>query len=179
LAKPVEIKVKESKQLTKVFNKVGAKTLLPKIRKEWNKDSLYIAGQVTKNQLSGRRGQKGLNRRSGAAAESILGRARIENKDVVAKVYLDKGNRAREYLPIHDASWTKSRTIRHPGGTPYKIIGDGKAVFVKKGTKDITGITAPHNITIPQRTDIVGEAKKLGKKVYVESVKKVVSGLLK
>jgi phage gpG-like protein len=43
-------------------------------------------------------------------------------------------------------------TWNHPGGTPYKIVGNGKAVFVKKGDPKATGITKPHKITMPQRS---------------------------
>lgn len=42
--------------------------------------------------------------------------------------------------------------IKHPGGTPYKILENGKAQFVNK--KDGSGlpITKAHSIKIPQRS---------------------------
>jgi phage gpG-like protein len=43
-------------------------------------------------------------------------------------------------------------TWNHPGGTPYKIVSGGKAVFVKKGDPTATGITKAHKITMPQRS---------------------------
>ncbi len=42
-------------------------------------------------------------------------------------------------------------TIKHPGGTPYKMV-DGKPVFLKKGTPGATGVTKPHTIKIPARS---------------------------
>lgn len=45
-------------------------------------------------------------------------------------------------------------TINHPGGSPYVIGADGKARFVKKGSKaaaKAAGITKPHTITIKPR----------------------------
>ncbi len=41
--------------------------------------------------------------------------------------------------------------IDHPGGTPYVIGKGGKAVFVKKGTQNVAGVTKPHKINIPAR----------------------------
>lgn len=43
-------------------------------------------------------------------------------------------------------------SFTHPGGTPYKVVGNGKAVFLKKGDSSATGVTKPHNIKIPQRS---------------------------
>ncbi len=45
-------------------------------------------------------------------------------------------------------------TINHPGGTPYKIIGEGKAIFLKKGDPSAIGVTKPHVINIPERSFI-------------------------
>ena len=42
--------------------------------------------------------------------------------------------------------------IDHPGGTPYIILEDGSAKFVKKGTPNVAGITGPHKIIIPERS---------------------------
>lgn len=53
-----------------------------------------------------------------------------------------------EYAAIHEFGGT----IAHPGGTAYKIVGPGKAVFVKN-SEATAGMkrTKPHNITIPPR----------------------------
>jgi hypothetical protein len=50
--------------------------------------------------------------------------------------------------------------IDHPGGTPYKVVGDGRAVFVEKGSEGIDGYTDPHKIKIPQRSFLRSAAKK-------------------
>lgn len=49
---------------------------------------------------------------------------------------------------IHEygGTWT------HPGGTPYKIGKNGKAVFIKKGEEGAVGVTKPHSFTIPRRS---------------------------
>lgn len=43
-------------------------------------------------------------------------------------------------------------TFTHPGGTAYKIVGPGKAVFVKnsEATSDMKR-TKPHTVTLPPR----------------------------
>lgn len=59
--------------------------------------------------------------------------------------------------------------IDHPGGTPYIIGKGGKAVFVKKGTQNVAGVTKPHKITVTARPFIrqtfdkrFEELKKIG-----------------
>lgn len=42
-------------------------------------------------------------------------------------------------------------TINHPGGTPYKIGPDGKAIFVSKAVGANLPVTKPHTIVIPPR----------------------------
>lgn len=53
------------------------------------------------------------------------------------------------YAAIHEYGGT----INHPGGQPYKIIGNGKAVFVKKTDPEAKDLkkTKPHTITMPAR----------------------------
>lgn len=41
--------------------------------------------------------------------------------------------------------------INHPGGTPYKIGPDGRAVFVSKSAGAGLPVTKPHTIVIPPR----------------------------
>ena len=60
----------------------------------------------------------------------------------------------------HDGEMTNARlgaihefgvTFTHPGGTPYMVVG-GRAVFLPKGDSRATGVTGPHEITIPERS---------------------------
>ncbi len=54
----------------------------------------------------------------------------------------------------HAAIQELGGTINHPGGTPYFIGSDGKAVFVsKQGAGAFHGlpVTKPHTITLPER----------------------------
>lgn len=43
-------------------------------------------------------------------------------------------------------------SFMHPGGTKYKVLDDGLAAFLNSGATDFTGITKPHQITIPPRS---------------------------
>ena len=46
-------------------------------------------------------------------------------------------------------------TINHPGGTRYVIGGDGRARFVSNDFNGpVSGVTEPHEITIPERSFI-------------------------
>lgn len=95
----------------------------------------------------------------------ILNKTGELSLSVVSKV---KGNTVEigsplEYARIHN----QGGTINHPGGTKYKVIGKGKAAFLKKEATDFDGITKPHKIKIParpfllfQKEDIV-EAKDI------------------
>lgn len=42
--------------------------------------------------------------------------------------------------------------IEHPGGTPYKILANGKSQFVKKSEGEGLPVTGPHTIKIPKRS---------------------------
>jgi hypothetical protein len=54
--------------------------------------------------------------------------------------------------------------IDHPGGTPYKVV-KGRAVFLKKGAPDATGVTGPHKIRIPERSFIRRTLREQGPKL--------------
>jgi phage gpG-like protein len=64
------------------------------------------------------------------------------------------------------------KTIKHPGGTPYEIVGDGKAVFVEKG-EEHDGVTDPHMIEIPQRSFLrstASENREMWLSTFIEAV---------
>ncbi len=48
-------------------------------------------------------------------------------------------------------------TIHHPGGTPYIVLGDGRAQFLRKDGEYPAGVqfTKPHDITIPEHPYLV------------------------
>lgn len=50
--------------------------------------------------------------------------------------------------------------INHPGGTPYKILGNGRALFVSKKDGEGLPVTGPHEIKIPQRSFLEIPLKK-------------------
>lgn len=61
------------------------------------------------------------------------------------------------------------KIINHPGGTPYKIVGKGKSVFVKKGSADAIGVTGPHQISIPERSFIRMPLEKKAKDIQKDA----------
>lgn len=71
--------------------------------------------------------------------------------------------------------------INHPGGTPYKILGNGRAIFLKKGDPTATGITQPHKITIPERSfmrSTIKEKKAELVRLQVRLWKKIINGVM-
>lgn len=64
--------------------------------------------------------------------------------------------------------------IKHPGGTPYKILANGKAQFVKKSEGEGLPVTQPHKIHIPRRSFLLdplqeklpNEIKQLRKYIF-------------
>ena len=69
-------------------------------------------------------------------------------------------------------------TISHPGGTAYKIVGPGRAVFVKN-SEATPGMkrTKPHTITIPARPFMRPGLQKASKKMVAQFVKSMNAGL--
>lgn len=71
--------------------------------------------------------------------------------------------------------------IKHPGGTPYKILENGKSIFVKKSEGEGLPVTKPHSITIPRRSfleeplkeklwaEIKKEQKVIWKQLFVKN----------
>lgn len=56
--------------------------------------------------------------------------------------------------------------IKHPGGTPYKILTNGKAQFVKKSEGADLPVTQPHEIHIPRRSFLLDPlTEKLPKEI--------------
>jgi hypothetical protein len=69
--------------------------------------------------------------------------------------------------------------IDHPGGTPYIIVGNGQARFVKHGTPGIVGVTQPHKIVIPERSyfrTTLQEERKRILAMQIKLLKKIAKG---
>ncbi len=49
--------------------------------------------------------------------------------------------------------------IEHPGGTPYKILANGQARFVKKSEGEGLPVTEAHDIHIPRRSFLLDPLK--------------------
>lgn len=69
--------------------------------------------------------------------------------------------------------------IQHPGGTPYKIGADGKAIFVSKENGDGLPVTKPHTIVIPPRPFMrptIAREKNNWKKTMADGARAVLNG---
>lgn len=63
--------------------------------------------------------------------------------------------------------------INHPGGTPYKILANGQAQFVKKSEGTDLPVTSAHNITIPARSFLRGPLEEKLSEQFVNAKKEV------
>jgi len=86
---------------------------------------------------------------SGLLASSINGKVQGDSKITIGSPL--------PYARIHD----QGGTFTHPGGTKFKIVGPGKAKFVKNSATKFNGITKPHQITIPKRPFLMFQRKDL------------------
>jgi len=165
LAKPVELTIRGRKALQRIFKR-GSTSFLKDIHRAWTLDSNTLLGDIIKTQLSGRRGNVFLNRRTGNAARALLNRTQIVGGDVISKFFLDANNPAKRYLPIHDSSWPKSRTI----------VPKAKK-YLKFQTRDKKWHTVK-SVTIPERTNIVETIKKKRKVLHRASLQAVLNKIL-
>lgn len=80
--------------------------------------------------------------------------ARLKDLDgQVGKAGWFPGSVYENGLPVAQAAYQNEygANIAHPGGTPYKIGADGKAIFVSKAEGAGLPVTKPHTIHIPPR----------------------------
>lgn len=117
------------------------------------------------NMLSGRKQPNyGLNVRTGQLRRSWRMYTQQMTNDVVVGLAT-----SAIYARIHQYGGT----VQNPGGQPYFIGKDGKAVFV---SKDILGpnthfkLTKPHPIKIPKRLYIYEEFKTVGLQMIAEGM---------
>lgn len=61
--------------------------------------------------------------------------------------------------------------INHPGGTPYKILANGKAQFVKKSEGKDLPVTSAHKITISARSFLRGPLEEKLSEEVIKSKK--------
>lgn len=61
--------------------------------------------------------------------------------------------------------------INHRGGTPYKILANGKAQFVKKSEGKDLPVTSAHKITIPARSFLRGPLEEKLSEEVIKSKK--------
>ena len=118
-------------------------TIRAALRKKITALTIKLDLHVVDDKLTG----QVLNRISGALARSINWLVTEEGEAVIGKV---RSSGDVKYAAIHEFGGV----IHHPGGTAYVVIG-GRSVFVsnaKAAVMQVTGRTAPHDITIPKRS---------------------------
>jgi len=116
--------------------------------------------KILKEQMTSR---PGLKRPTGNLARSWRIIKKHLGKDYSVKLATDT-----KYAAIHQYGGT----IRHPGGTPYVIIKNKGAVFMKKDGNypPNTRYTRAHNITIPKRLHIFEEFQKSGNDIIIRAI---------
>ena len=94
---------------------------------------------------------------------------RIKTPGTVDVGIIDAGKHKSGDMTVAEIATTHEygAEIDHPGGTPYKISKEGKAIFVKKGTPGIAGVTKPHKIKIPERSFMRSTLHKESKKISI------------
>ena len=85
-----------------------------------------------------------------------------------------------KYARIHE----KGGVIDHPGGTPYMpyhCAYEGKFIPLNKSWIGAPGVklTKPHKITIPKRTDVLGEYGRTGYNIIKSQVETALQNILK
>jgi len=132
------------------------------VRDLWAETDSGTVGNIIKDQLSGRKGNFGLFRRSGNAARALNVKVRRLKNDVVSTLFLLNRGGVKKYLPIHDKSWKGSRVIKAKN-KPYLVfkMETSARIFSKSGKKlkkAVAGFTwiRTKQVTIPERTDILG-----------------------
>lgn len=83
----------------------------------------------------------------------LLSEALGDLDGVVGKAGWFQGNNYEDGTPVAYVAAIQEfgAVINHPGGTPYKIDPDGKAMFVSKANGSGLPVTKPHTIVIPPR----------------------------
>ena len=165
----VELKLNDEK-LMRVWKKCRDK-FLSMVRDAWSKEGHSLIGEVVREQLSGRRGGMGLDRRSGNAARAMNVVTKKTSNDVIQKFFVAAANPAKHYLFVHDK-------VRE------KLSGDISQGKIKAKNKPWLVFQVggqwrrAKEVTIPQRTDVVGTIDRGIKKRYLGSVDSVIDRLL-
>lgn len=106
---------------------------------------------------------------------------RIKTPGTVDVGIIDAGDHASSDLTVAAIGYINEfgAEFLHPGGTPYVITEGGQAQFVTKGTKNVAGVTQPHNIVIPERSFLrstLQEQRKKLKSIQIKLSKKIIAG---
>jgi len=138
---------------------------LYEVKQGWSIAGQQVVGNVVRDQLTGRKGDIGLNRRTGNAARVLNTITEIIDFDVVQTFFLVADNPAKNYLPIHDASRKKAggdfgRGIIRARNAPYLVFRtDDGAWHTRKKVK------------MPQRVNILAQIEKDGRRLRFAAIK--------
>ena len=104
---------------------------------------------------------------------------RVKTPGTVDVGIIDAGKHPSGDMTVAAIGYTHEfgAVINHPGGTPYKIVGSGKALFVKKGDPTATGVTKAHKIVIPERS-FMRSTLVAKKKEIVSLQRKLLKGIV-
>jgi hypothetical protein len=143
------------------------------IAKRWRSAGNELVREIVREQLSGRRGNKGLNRTTGNASRALNIKTEKLVDDVVQTLFLSKTNPAKDYLPMHDASRkgdgiikAKSKPYLHFPIKGVRTHGKG-GKRLKRARKETQGWVKVKQVKIPVRTNIIETyMKKTRPKLY-------------
>ena len=174
--------IKEKDRFLKILRDRPLK-FLRTVQRLWKQDDNTTVGEIIRNQLSGRKGKKGLNRVSGQAARALNIKTEIVGKDVVSTMFIPSSNPAKDYLPTHDKSRKGDGTIRAKN-KPYLVFKmhsstrsyskSGKKL--KRSTKEFRWVRTKQ-VKIPIRTNIIEYYTKEGGRRRAGSIRKALKEL--
>lgn len=166
----------EQRQLLRAM-KIRPGMFFRKVKELWTQSDNITLGEIIRNQLSGRKGRKALNRISGNAARALNVKVQKLKRNVISTIFLLRRGGVDKYLPIHDKSWTGSRVIRAKN-KPYLVfkMQTSTRAYSKKGKrlkrpqKGFSWVKVKQ-VTIPQRTNILEYYIKQGGKRRAQDVR--------
>jgi hypothetical protein len=144
----------------------GSSDFKARVSKAWSTLGQRIVRNIVIQQLSGRRGNMYLNRRSGNAARALNTTTNQSGGDVVQRFFLSSSNPASRYLPVHDKSWLGNRRIVPTRKRFLVWQENGKWRHAK-------------SVFIPARTHIVETIVKEGTAGRWNTLTEILSSLMK
>jgi len=161
------------------------RTLFFNIKKRWTILGGELIKEIVREQLSGRRGKKGLNRGRGNAARALNVSTKQTAKDITQKLFLVKSNRASKYLPYHDESrkWDGIIRPKKKKALAFKVhkstrIFSKKGKRLKKAQRQYDKVVVK-KVFLPVRTSILSVYLKKTKPKLFEAIQDAVAEMMR